>query len=275
MARIEYKTPEQIRLMRRAGLVVADIHAALREAAAPGVSTADLDAVAADVLRRAGAESNFLGYHGYPAHVCISVNDEVVHGIPGSRELGPGDVVSFDCGAVIAGWHGDAAFTMVLDPAEEADLALSAVTEDAMWSAIAALAGGGRLGVVGQAVEDAVARGAQRHGIDFAIVEDYVGHGIGSAMHQEPDVLNHVTRNRGPKLKAGMCLAVEPMITRGGGATTVLADEWTVVTADGSRAAHWEHTVAITEGGLTVLTSPDGGREMLGSYGVPVVELEI
>src|SRR5690606_8480213 len=154
--RIEYKTPDQVRVMRRAGLVVADIHAALREAAAPGVTTAELDDVARGVLERAGSVSNFLGYHGYPAHVCISVNEEVVHGIPGSRVLADGDVVSFDCGAVVDGWHGDAAFTMILGDADPADVALSEVTRVAMWDAIAALATGDRLGVVGSAVEDAV-----------------------------------------------------------------------------------------------------------------------
>lgn len=273
MARIEYKSLDQIRLMRRAGLVVADIHAALREAVRPGVTTADLDAVAADVLRAAGAQSNFLGYEGYPAHVCISVNDEVVHGIPGSRTLQPGDVISFDCGAVIDGWHGDAAFTVVLDPADPADVALSEVTEDAMWSAIASLAVGERLNVVGHAVEEAVARGEARTGRRFAIVEDYVGHGIGTAMHQAPDVLNYVTRDRGPKIRPGLCVAIEPMITRGTAHTQVLDDEWTVVTTDSSRAAHWEHTVAVTEAGLTVLTARDGGRDELAHRGVKVVRL--
>ncbi|MEE6283080.1 type I methionyl aminopeptidase [Georgenia sunbinii] len=271
--RIEYKTPDQIRVMRRAGLVVADIHAALRDAAAPGVTTAELDDVARGVLEGAGATSNFLGYHGYPAHVCISVNEEVVHGIPGSRVLDDGDVVSFDCGAVVDGWHGDAAFTMILGEADPADVALSEVTRDAMWDAIAALATGERLGVVGSAVEDAVsARTAAGDG-PYSILEDYVGHGIGSAMHQPPDVLNYRTRQRGPRLRPGMCLAVEPMITRGGLETVVLGDDWTVVTADGARAAHWEHTVAIVDGGVWVLTAPDGGEEELAKRHLSAVFL--
>ncbi|HLT82614.1 MAG TPA: type I methionyl aminopeptidase [Phototrophicaceae bacterium] len=257
--RIEYKTPDQVRVMRRAGLVVADIHAALREAAAPGVSTAELDDVARGVLERAGARSNFLGYHGYPAHVCISVNEEVVHGIPGERVLADGDVVSFDCGAVVDGWHGDAAFTVVLGTADPQDEALSETTRAAMWDAIAALDGATRLDVVGEAVEDAVAAHAAAGHEPLAIIEDYVGHGIGSAMHQPPDVLNYRAARRGPRLRPGMCLAVEPMLTRGTLETRVLADDWTVVTADGARAAHWEHTVAVLEDGLWVLTAPDGG----------------
>jgi len=261
--RIEYKTPDQVRVMRRAGLVVADIHAALREAAAPGVSTAELDEVAREVLDSAGARSNFLGYHGYPAHVCISVNEEVVHGIPGSRVLADGDVVSFDCGAVVDGWHGDAAFTVVLGEGDPRDHALSEATCTAMWDAIAALASGSRLDVVGEAVEDAVAAHVAAGNEELAIIEDYVGHGIGTAMHQPPDVLNYRAARRGPRLRAGMCLAVEPMLTRGTAETRVLDDDWTVVTADGARAAHWEHTVALLEEGVWVLTAPDGGAEEL------------
>lgn len=272
-ARIEYKSADQIRLMRRAGLVVAQIHAAIRAAAAPGVSTAELDAVAAQVLAQAGATSNFLGYHGYPAHVCLSVNDEVVHGIPGERVLQPGDVLSADCGAVVDGWHGDAAFTMVLEPVDTADAALARVTEQAMWAGIAALASGGRLGVVGDAVQDEVEAGAAREGIDLGIVTEYVGHGIGTAMHQPPDVLNIRSSDRGPKIRPGLCVAIEPMVTRGSGQTKVLADDWTVVTTDGARAAHSEHSVAVHDGGIWVLTAPDGGAEQLAARGVDVAPL--
>lgn len=268
--RIEYKTADQIRAMRRAGLVVADIHDALREAAAPGMSTAELDEVARDVLDRAGARSNFLGYHGYPAHVCISVNEEVVHGIPGTRVLQDGDIVSFDCGAVVDGWHGDAAFTVVLGEGDPADHALSETTRTAMWDAIAALATGDRLDVVGDAVEDAVAGHAAAGNEPLAIVEEYVGHGIGSAMHQPPDVPNYRTSRRGPRLRQGMCLAVEPMLARGSGRTRVLSDDWTVVTEDGGRAAHWEHTVALTEDGVWVLTARDGGAAELKTRNVTV-----
>lgn len=270
---VEYKSLEQILAMRRAGLVVADIHAALREATRPGITTAELDEVAAGVLTRAGAQSNFLGYYGYPAHVCISVNEEVVHGIPGSRRIQAGDVVSFDCGAVVEGWHGDAAFTIVLDEADAADLALSEATRKAMWNAIAAVATGSYLSVVGAAVEDTIAAHRGQAAGRLSIIEEYVGHGIGTAMHQPPDVFNYRSSQRGLRLRPGLCLAIEPMITRGGSATEVLDDEWTVVTSDGSRAAHWEHTVALTEQGPWVLTAPDGGRTELASRGVAIAEV--
>jgi methionyl aminopeptidase len=268
--RIEYKTPDQVRVMRRAGLVVADALAAVREAARPGLTTDDLDAVAADVIRAAGAVPSFLGYHDYPRTLCISVNEEVVHGIPGGRVLQPGDVVSVDCGAIVDGWHGDSALTTVLDPVDPADAALVATTEAAMWAGIAALVVGGRLGDVGAAVEAVVE--ASGHGL--GIVEGYVGHGIGTAMHQAPEVLNHRTSARGPKLRPGLCVAVEPMVVRGDPDTDVLADDWTVVTTDGSRAAHWEHTVALGADGPWVLTAPDGGREALAAHGVVVAPLD-
>lgn len=268
--RIEYKTGDQVRSMRRAGLVVAEAHAAVRAAVRPGVTTAELDAVAAQVIADAGATSSFLGYHGYPATLCVSVNDEIVHGIPGDRVLEPGDVVSVDCGAVVDGWHGDAAFTVVLPDADPADVALGEATEAAMWAGIAALATGERLGVVGEAVEDAV----ERTGTTYGIVQEYVGHGIGSAMHQPPDVLNYRTREKGPRLRTGLCVAVEPMLTRGSRMTQVLEDDWTVVTVDGSRAAHWEHTVAIGPHGIWVLTAPDGGAGGLAPHGVTVAPWE-
>ena len=272
--KIEYKTPDQVRTMRRAGLVVADIHAALRETVAPGMTTAELDAVSADVIARAGATSNFLGYYGYPATVCISVNEVIVHGIPGDRVIGEGDLVSFDCGAIVDGWHGDAAFSLVVGEGTEADRALVEVTEEAMWAGIAALATGDRLGVVGDAVETVVERAAQERGLTLGIVQEYVGHGIGSAMHQPPEVLNYRTREKGPRLRPGMCLAVEPMLTAGSPESEILDDEWTVVTLDGSRAAHFEHTVAIGEHGIWVLTAPDGGAEQLAARGVTVVPLD-
>ena len=277
--KIELKTPDQVLLMRRAGLVVADALAAARAAAVPGATTADLDAVAAAVIADAGALPSFLGYYDYPATICVSVNDEVVHGIPSGRELQPGDVVSIDCGAIVEGWHGDSALTLVLPEADPADVALADLTERAMWDGIAALAADGgladRLAVVGDAVEDVVAAAdpAANGGVPFGIVQDYVGHGIGSAMHQPPDVLNYRARDRGPKLRPGMCLAIEPMITRGGHATEVLDDDWTVVTADGSRAAHWEHSVALHEGGIWVLTAVDGGAAELAARGVTVAPL--
>lgn len=265
--RIEYKDDAQIARMRAAGLVVADALAAVRVALAPGLTTNDLDAIAAAVIADAGATPSFLGYHGYPATICVSVNDEVVHGIPGRRVLAPGDVVSIDCGAIVAGWHGDAAFSAVLPGADVTDdVALVEATEQALWAGIAALAKGDRLGGVGDAVEDVVAAS----GRDYGIVQEYVGHGIGRAMHQPPEVLNYRTRERGPRLRAGLCVAVEPMLTRGSRHTKVLEDDWTVVTVDGSRAAHAEHTVAIRDEGIWVLTAHDGGAARLSALGVEV-----
>ena len=283
--RIELKTPEQVVAMRRAGLVVADALAAVRAAARPGLSTADLDAVAAEVIGRAGAAPSFLGYHGFPAVLCVSVNEEVVHGIPGARVLRHGDVLSVDCGAVVEGWHGDAAFSVVVGrgeagapPVDPGDEHLVDTTEAALWAGLAAVAVGGRLGDEGAAVEDAV-DGAPRvpGGPPLGIVEGYTGHGIGTAMHQPPDVLNHRTRSwgagSGTRLRPGLCLAVEPMLVRGDAETDVLDDDWTVVTRDGGRAAHWEHTVALGPRGPWVLTAHDGGRAGLGALGVEVAPL--
>ena len=246
--------------MRRAGLVVADALDAVRAALRPGIRTADLDAIAERAIRGAGATPSFLGYFDYPATLCVSVNDEVVHGIPGPRVLEPGDVVSVDCGAIVDGWHGDSAFSAVLEPADPADVALVDATEAAMWAGIAALAGASRTSAVGAAVDDLV-------GDRFGIVEEYVGHGIGTAMHQPPDVPNYRSRDRGARVQPGLAIAVEPMLTRGGGATHELADGWTVRTDDGSRAAHWEHTVAVLpDGRLWVLTARDGGVAGLGAW---------
>ncbi|HLR28092.1 MAG TPA: type I methionyl aminopeptidase [Ruania sp.] len=263
--RIEYKTAAQMKAMRRAGLVVAEIHDEVRRAIRPGASTADLDAAAGRALERAGAASNFLGYYGFPGLICVSVNEEIVHGIPGERRLQAGDVVSVDAGAVVGGWHGDAAFSTVVPEADPADLDLLRATEHAMWSGIAALATARRIEDVGAAVEDAAGQ--------YGIVREYTGHGIGTAMHQPPDVPNYRTGRRSPALKPGMCLAVEPMLTRGAEATVVLEDEWTVVTADSSRAAHFEHTVAVHPEGLWVLTCPDGGARALADFGVQVAPL--
>ena len=259
--RIQWKTPEQVRLMRRAGLLTAAALQRVREVLRPGVTTADLDAVAAEVIRDGGGTASFLGYHGYPATLCVSVNEVVVHGIPGERVIAEGDVVSVDCGAVVEGWHGDSAFTAVVgEPLEAADADLVEVTRGAMWAGIAALDARGRLGDVGAAVEDAV-------GGRLGIVDGYTGHGIGTEMHQAPEVLNYRVRERGPRVRPGLCVAVEPMCTRGGEDTDVLDDEWTVVTRDGTRAAHWEHTVAVLDDGLWVLTAPDGGAAELARRG--------
>jgi methionyl aminopeptidase len=267
--RIQYKSPEQVLAMRRAGVVVGEALHLLRESARPGMSTSDLDAIAEEHIRGAGATPSFLGYHGFPATLCVSVNDEVVHGIPGGRVLQPGDVVSIDCGAIVDGWHGDAALTLVLDPADPADLELARVTEEAMWRGIAALAVGERLHAVGAAVEDHV-RDCAATGVTYGIVEEYVGHGIGTEMHQDPQVPNYRVRDKGIRIREGLVVAVEPMLTRGSEQTRVLEDDWTVITGDGSRAAHFEHTVAVSADGLWVLTALDGGREQLGRLGVPV-----
>ena len=274
--RVTYKTADEVRAMRRAGLVVADSLAAVQASARPGMTTAELDRVAADVIRSAGATPSFLGYHGYPATVCVSVNEEVVHGIPGSRVLDDGDVVSIDCGAIIDGWHGDSALTFVLGDADPADEALSRLTERAMWAGIAALASADRLGAVGDAVEDVVeaAGTSVNGGHPYGIVQEYVGHGIGQSMHEPPEVLNYRTRDRGARVRPGLCVAVEPMITRGTRFTQVLEDEWTVVTDDGGRASHWEHTVAVLEDGLWVLTAHDGGAARLAELGVAVAALD-
>jgi len=287
--RVELKTLEQVRVMRRAGLVVASALDAVRAAARPGMTTADLDEVAARAIADAGATPSFLGYMGYPATICVSVGDEVIHGIPGARVLEVGDVVSVDCGAIVDGWHGDSALSLVLGPdgaldvdapadvagVDAADLDLVRATRTAMWAGIAALAGGKKLNDVGTAVETAVELAGGASGVEYGIVEDYVGHGIGTAMHQPPDIVNFRTSDRGPRLRPGMCLAVEPMVTRGSGATRVLEDDWTVVTEDGSRAAHWEHTVALLEDGISVLTAVDGGRAALAPFEVEPVNLEV
>lgn len=287
--RVELKTLDQVRVMRRAGLVVASALDAVRAAARPGMTTADLDEVAARTIAAAGATPSFLGYLGYPATICVSVGDEVIHGIPGARVLEVGDVVSVDCGAIVDGWHGDSAISIVLGPdgaldvdapasadgEDAADLDLVRATRTAMWAGIAALAGGKRLNDVGTAVEAAVELAGGATGVEYGIVEDYVGHGIGTAMHQPPDVVNFRTSDRGPRLRPGMCLAVEPMVTRGSGDTRVLEDDWTVVTQDGARAAHWEHTVALLEGGISVLTAPDGGRAGLAPFEVEPVTLDV
>lgn len=271
--RIEYKTHDQVRSMRSAGLVVARALETVREAVRPGMTTADLDALAAAVIADAGATPSFLGYEGYPASLCVSVNDEVVHGIPGPRELRPGDIVSVDCGAIVDGWHGDSAVSFVLGEGEPRDEALVEATRRAMWAGIAALATSERLGDVGAAIEESVRVSGESDGVSYGIVEEYVGHGIGSAMHQPPDVPNYRTREKGPRLRPGMCLAIEPMLTLGDRFTEVCEDDWTVVTDDGARAAHWEHSVAILDEGIWVLTAPDGGAAELAELGVRVAPL--
>jgi methionyl aminopeptidase len=267
--RLRVKTDEQIVRMRRAGLVVADALQAISEAVAPGVTGAQLDRIAEDVIRSAGAVPSFLGYHGFPASICVSVDNAVVHGIPDDDPLHEGCLVSIDCGAVLDGWHGDAAVTVAVGQIGAGAQELSDVARSALWHGLAHARPGGRLTDIGAAVERTI-RGAAH---DYGIVRDYVGHGIGTEMHMPPDVPNVGPAGRGPELVPGLVLAVEPMITLGAADNVTLDDGWTVVTMDGSLAAHWEHTVAITSTGPWVLTDPDGGREELSALGVEVSAL--
>jgi methionyl aminopeptidase len=266
---IEYKTPEQIRLMRSAGLVVARALAAMRTAAVPGATTATLDAIAEQIVREAGATPSFKGYHGYPATICSSVNDQVVHAIPSDRQvLTDGDLISIDCGAVLGGWHGDAAITVLVGESAAASSklrGLAVATEDALWAGImeaarAVRSGRGRLGDISFAIESAIRRAGR-----YGIVRGYGGHGIGSEMHQDPFVLNYGRPGKGPAVVPGMCLAIEPMLTLGRSRTLELDDGWTVVTADGSVAAHVEHSIGLYDDGVWVLTAEDGGAERLGN----------
>ncbi len=253
--RIQIKTAAQLAAMAEAGAVVAAALAAATAAVTAGISTADLDAVAAEQIRAAGATPSFLGYHGFPATTCVCVNDEVVHGIPSpARRLREGDVVSIDCGAAVGGWHADAAVTMGVGTVTPGLAALLAACEQALWQGLAAARVGARVGDISAAV----ARAARAAG-GYGIVEDYVGHGIGSEMHMDPAVPNTGRPGRGPVLADGMALAIEPLLVLGRPGTALLGDGWTVVTEDGSPAAHFEHTVAITAAGPRVLTA-GGGR---------------
>lgn len=250
-AAIQIKTPEQLERMRAAGLVVAHTLRVLREAVRPGISTSDLDAIAALQIRSAGAVPSFLGYFGYPATICASVNEVIVHGIPRPDiRLRPGDVISIDCGAILDGWHGDAALTVGVGEIDPADQALLDACEKSMWAGIRQAAPGRRLGDISHAVEHSV-----RASGEYGLIREYTGHGIGTEMHMEPTVRNYGPPGQGPVLRAGMALAIEPMITRGTRLTRELTDGWTVVSADGSRAAHFEHTVGITPDGPWVLTA--------------------
>jgi len=256
---IEIKTPAQLALMREAGLVVARILRAVAAAAEPGISTAELDALAERELKEADARSSFKGYHGYPATICTSVNDEIVHGIPSERvRLASGDVLSIDAGAIVGGWHGDAAITIPVGTVPGQVTALLRACELALWHGLVAAVAGRRVTDISHAVESsALASGG------YGIVREYTGHFIGSAMHMDPAVPNYGRPGRGPMLTEGMALAIEPMLVLGNPKTRLLDDGWTVVTADGSLAAHFEHTVAITADGPWVLTAEDGGTSGL------------
>ena len=275
-SRIETKTPEQIARMRRAGLVVGQTLQLIAQTVRPGMTTKALDELAEEHIRGSGAKPSFLGYHGFSGSLCTSVNDEVVHGIPGSRVLHEGDLLSIDCGAIVDGWHGDAAISVIVGgrgAGRAEDLALIDATEDSMWAGIAALAVGQPLYAVGAAVEDSVTAAGERAGREYGIVEEYVGHGIGTEMHQDPQVPNYRVRDRGPTVRSGVTVAIEPMVTLGSAETRVLGDEWTVVTTDGSRAAHWENSVAVTDQGIWVLTALDGGKARLEAAGAAYAPL--
>jgi methionyl aminopeptidase len=267
---IEVKSVDQVRLMRVAGLIVGRTLAAVRDAARVGITTTELDQVAREHIAAAGATSSFLGYGGgfglppFPAATCISVNEEIVHGMPGDRVLADGDLVSVDFGVSKDGWHGDSAITFGIGDLSPQAVALSETTRTAMWAGIAAARIGARIGDIAHAVESSVK--ASKAG--YGIVAEYTGHGIGSEMHQPPDVPNLGRPGRGELLVKGMCLAIEPMVTAGSAITATLDDEWTVVTRDGSAAAHWEHTVALTPAGAWVLTAEDGGEAELAARGV-------
>ena len=259
---VTVKTAEQVELMRGAGLVVAYALERLAAAVRPGVTTGALDALAEQVIRDNGAVPSFLGYHGFPGSICASIGAEVVHGIPSAtRELPEGVLLSIDCGAVLDGWHGDAAITVAVGECSPDLLALSAVTERSMWAALAAVRPGGHLSDVGAVIESVV----RPHG--YGLLEDFTGHGIGRSMHEPPHVPNIAPRGagRGMELVPGIVLAVEPMAVLGSPEVRELDDGWTVVTIDGRQAAHWEHTVAVTVDGPRVLTALDGGLAGLAS----------
>jgi methionyl aminopeptidase len=254
---IELKTPGELESMREAGALVARTLAAVVAHTQPGVSTGELDALAEQTIRDGGGIPSFLGYHGYPASICASVNQQIVHGIPSaSQVLADGDLISVDCGAIVDGWHGDAAVTIPVGTVSAADAALSAACEAALHAGIAAVLPGSRLSDVSHAVQIAAESAGKRDGVRYGIVAEYGGHGIGTSMHMDPFLPNFGEPGQGPRLVPGMALAVEPMLTAGDPETRELDDGWTVVTADGSRAVHWEHSVAVTEDGPRILTLP-------------------
>ncbi|NBR94169.1 MAG: type I methionyl aminopeptidase [Actinobacteria bacterium] len=261
---IEIKSLDEIKKMRKAGILVGQTLQRLREVIRPGLMTKDLDLIAHNFIIKNGGVPSFLGYHSYPATICTSVNSQVVHGIPGELVLNEGDIISIDCGAIIDGWHGDSAISLGIGEISPEDQKLIADCEYSMWAGIAAAKVGGRLTDLSSAIEKAITSRGK-----YGIVREYGGHGIGTAMHQEPHLLNYGSAGRGPKLVAGMALAVEPMIMHGSEKVRVESDEWTVSTIDGSRAAHTEHTFALLPSGeISVLTALDSGVSGLAPFGV-------
>jgi methionyl aminopeptidase len=255
--RIERKTPAQLDAMRVAGKLVAATLAAVSKHAKAGVSTLELDKLAEQTIRDGGGVPSFLGYHGFPASICASLNEQIVHGIPSADQvLTEGDLLSVDCGAIVEGWHGDSAVTLAIGEVAADDLSLSEACCAAMDAGIAAAVPGNRLSDISYAIQTAAESAAERDGIGYGIVVGYGGHGIGTQMHMDPFLPNLGSPGRGPRLPAGGVLAIEPMLTAGSAETRTLSDDWTVVTDDGSRAVHWEHTVAITDDGPQILTLP-------------------
>jgi methionyl aminopeptidase len=264
-----YKSPAQLRAMVEPGLITAAALDAARALIAPGVTTLELDAAASREIVGRGAVSNFQMVRGYRHTVCASVNEQVVHGIPGPRVLEPGDIVSIDAGAEYRGWNGDSAFTVVVpDPSRPELVAereeLSRVTEGSLWAGIAALASAKRLGEVGAAIQGYI----EDSGHDYGILRDYVGHGIGRKMHESPSIFNYRVSDPGPEVRPGLAVAIEPMVVIGDQATFIEDDDWTVSTLDGTAGSHWEHSVAVHDGGIWVLTAPDGGAAGLAPFGV-------
>jgi methionyl aminopeptidase len=275
----ELKTNEQIILMREAGLATAEALKAVRAAIKPGVSTLELDKIADDKINSLGGHSNFQLVPGYSHTICSSINDEVVHGIPAAnRILQAGDIVSIDCGAEIGEWNGDSAMTVIV-PGEISEETLSRrqklsdVTEGSLWAGIAALAKAKHLNQVGEAIQDYIETQGKKDGINYGILEEYVGHGIGRSMHEDPPVYNYRVRGNGPKVVPGLVVAIEPMVTAGSADTKVLGDGWTVSTKDSSDASHWEHSVAVHDRGIWVLTAFDGGVAGLAPFGITPVPL--
>ena len=249
---ITRKNPNQIALMRKAGRVVAEMHERCSAAAKPGVTTLQIDQVARDVLSDRGARSNFLNYNGFPAVICTSPNEVIVHGIPDDTVLEEGDILSLDCGAIIEGWHADAAITVPIGAVDDESRDLMDVTRRSLEAAIEQVKVGNTLGIVGAAVQEVAEAGG------YSVVREYVGHGIGTAMHEDPQIPNYAGGpNQRYKLKNGLVVAIEPMVNVGRPGTRTLADGWTVVTADGKRSAHFEHTIACTDDGPEVLTISD------------------
>lgn len=271
-----YKSPAQLRAMVEPGLITAAALDAVRELIAPGVTTGELDAAASALITSRGAKSNFQMVRGYRHTICASVNEQVVHGIPGDRVLETGDILSIDAGAEFKGWNGDSAFSVVLDDVSRPEVfaerrVLSDVTEASLWAGIAALATAKHLGEIGAAVQGYIEANAPAPG--YGILREYVGHGIGRKMHEAPSVFNYRVSDPGAEVRPGLVLAIEPMVVIGDQATFVEDDGWTVSTLDGTAGSHWEHSVAVHEDGIWVLTAPDGGAAGLAPFGITPTEI--